>query len=94
MPQFIKGSELPRPMQEEAKRLWVHRFTGEHVPTWARKPMPNGNPYPLQFKDDSDWLANTAFPVTKSGRFSEQEKYCNSAPTWPNNPELRKEARA
>lgn len=35
-------------------------------------------------------LANTDFPATKSGRFSNRERYCHSHPTWPNNPELRK----
>jgi hypothetical protein len=85
----IKGSDLTPAMQAEALRRWVHRFTGDHTPAWARKPMPNGQPYPVQFASDSEWLANTDFTVTKRGAFSARDRYCRSRPTWPNNPELR-----
>jgi hypothetical protein len=86
---IVKGSTLPYAMQEEAKRRWVHRHTAEHVPIWARKPMPNGNAYPVQFASDAEWLANTDFTLTKGGKFSARDRYCRSTPTWPNNPELR-----
>ena len=85
----VKGSDLSAAMQSEARRRWVHRYTRDHVPAWAQKPMPCGKAYPVQFDSDSDWLANTVFTITKTGRFSGRDKYCRSAPTWPDNPELR-----
>lgn len=88
MPQ-VKGSDLPPALQREALRRWVHRFTKDHVPAWARDPMPDGRPYPVQFASDADWLANTVFSLTASGRFSERDRYCRSTPTWPDNPDLR-----
>jgi hypothetical protein len=69
---------------------YVHRFTGNHKPAWASKPMPNGGSYPLQFADDADWLRNTHFAVRTDGRLDRRAKHCTSNPTWPNNPELRR----
>ncbi|WP_440820389.1 hypothetical protein [Pseudomonas aeruginosa] len=86
---LILGTDLPHSLQEEAKRLYVHRYTGDHKPFWATRPMPNGNAYPVQFADDADWLANTRFEVTKRGAFSRRVVHCQSNPTWPFNPELR-----
>lgn len=88
----INGKALPYAMQQEAKRLYVHRFTGDHKPLWANTTMLCGKPYPVQFANDEEWLAHTEFEVTKKGRFSRRETYCHSQPTWPNNPELRREA--
>jgi len=78
------GNKLSMEMQVEAKRRWVHRYTGEHCPIWAR-----GGNYPVQFRDDADWLAHTYFSVTKTGRLDQRYRQCESYPTWPNNPELR-----
>lgn len=89
---LILGSKLSAALQEEAKRLYVHRFTGEHKPFWATRPMPSGAPYPLQFADDADWLAHTHFEITKKGEFSRRVMHCQSNPTWPDNPELRRVA--
>lgn len=85
-----RGSELSLDQQQAALARFVHRFTGTHKPAWACKPMPNGNAYPVQFANDSDWLANTVFAVTKSGKLDGRSIYCRSYPTWPENPELRK----
>lgn len=90
MPQFIPGNELPARLKAEALRRYVHRFTGEHKPQWAREPRPDGSAYPVQFSDDADWLRNTRFPVTAKGDLAARPSYCQSSPTWPNNPELRK----
>jgi len=46
--------------------------------------MPDGNAYPLQFKDDADWLENSYFAITKSGKFAVKPSHCNSHPSWPN----------
>lgn len=86
----MRGSDLPPTLQREALNAYVHRFTGTHKPQWACKPMPNGKPYPLQFRDDADWLANTRFCVSGRGRVTRLAGDCQSTPTWPNNPELRR----
>jgi hypothetical protein len=89
-PIWKPGNELPARIQSDCKRRFVHRFTGEHKPAWALHPAPNGKPYAVQFKDDADWLANTSFAVTRANSLDERVAYCESAPTWPHNPELRK----
>ncbi len=91
MPMMVLGAHMCPHLQKEAKARYVHRFTGEHTPEWARKPRSTGKPWPLQFSDDVDWLAHTYFPVTKAGKLALRPSYCQSTPTWPNNPERRKE---
>jgi len=81
---WTKGADLSPALQREVKARFTHRYTGEHVPTWVRKGMNNGQAYPLQFKDDNDWLANSYFPMTKEGRLHLRIHHCNSHPTWPN----------
>jgi len=70
MPTLVHGNELAPARQREALRSYVARYTGDHKPQWARQPMPNGNAYPVQFADDAEWLANTQFWVTKTGRLA------------------------
>lgn len=89
---FKMGNELAPHVQRKALAQFVHRFTRDHVPTWACDPMSNGQPYPVQFDSDADWLANTEFQVTKSGELDKRAKWCRSSPTWPDNPEHRKAA--
>ena len=83
-PNWRRGTELDHDSQREVLAAYVHRFTGDHKPAWAREPMPNGKPYPVQFASDADWLANTLFEVTKAGRLNRRQRYCYSRPTWPN----------
>lgn len=85
----ILGSHMGTYLQRQVLNQFVYRFTGEHKPAWANKEWKDGKPYPLQFKDDSDWLAHTYFEVTVKGEISKRNNYCESNPTWPNNPELR-----
>ena len=87
---LLLGTQLDYVAQREALARFVHRFTGNHRPQWAAKPMPNGSAYPVQFRDDADWLANTRFHVTNDGRLSSRHHSCQSNPTWPDNPELRR----
>jgi hypothetical protein len=47
---------------EEAKRMYVHRFTVEYIPAWADKPAPNGKYYAPQFLTDQEWYDHTIFP--------------------------------
>lgn len=85
------GSLLTREEQQYCLRACVHRFTGQHKPVWVHEARPAGGAYPVQFKDDADWLANTEFAVTKTGKLRRAKGVdCYSRPTWPNNPELRK----
>lgn len=84
------GTELDPSDQDHVLAAYVHRFTREHKPEWANKPWKDGKPYPLQFDSDADWLANTTFAVRKNGRLDHRVQDCQSNPTWPDNPELKK----
>lgn len=84
------GTHLTPAAQREVLAAYVHRFTGDHKPDWAYKPRVDGSAYPLQFASDADWLANTIFTVNRDGSLSKKQTSCESSPTWPNNPELRK----
>ena len=87
---MIRGDLLPAKLQADARRAYLHRFTREHIPLWSRKPRDNGEPYPLQFASDAEWLARTLFPVTvrKGGTLGDHTRAgkapCRSFPTWPN----------
>jgi len=81
---LIRGSELSAKLQNEVKRAFVHRYTGEHSPEWIKLPRANGVPYLLQFKDDADWLASTFFWITAKGNLAKRPNSCESTPTWPN----------
>jgi hypothetical protein len=64
---------------EQAKATYVHRFTIEHVPSWALKPMDNGKFYAPQYSSDKEWYDNTEFPPQNGLR-----KYCTSInQSWP-----------
>ena len=86
---FVRGTELNCTDRNHVLAAYIHRFTGNHMPAWAKRPMSTGAAYPLQFASDDEWLANTLFLVTKAGRLEMTVKECESHPTWPNNPELR-----
>lgn len=60
---LMRGDLLPSNLQRECFARYVHRFTWEHVPAWSKKPIPNGNAYPVQFDSDAQRLARTLFPV-------------------------------
>jgi hypothetical protein len=70
-------------VQRAALSKFVHRHTGDH-------PSPYNKELPLQFKDDQDWLSHTVFRTNKNGTLNARVIGCESSPTWPNNPELRK----
>lgn len=83
------GKDLTAEQQRQVLNMYVHRYTGTHKPEWANKEWKDGKPYPLQFKDDSEWLEHTRFQTRKNGTLVNCDE-CQSHPTWPNNPELRK----
>jgi hypothetical protein len=82
----VKGSKLSPSQQAQVLRVYVNRFTGDNHPAWAKQLRPDGSAYPVQFLNDSDWLENTLFFVTKSGELNKRHKFCHSSPTWPFNP--------
>ena len=84
----LLGSELSPSVRKECLARFVHRFTGQHRPEWANGP--DSLTCHVQFVDDEDWLAHTRFTVTKSGKLDGRFGHCESSPTWPLNPELRK----
>ena len=47
---------------EQATREYVHRYTCEHKPRWAKFPSVNGMYYAPQFATDKEWYDNTQFP--------------------------------
>ncbi len=75
----ILGSNLSPTLQAQVRAHFVHRSTGDSC---------YDSSYPLQFRDDADWLAHTLFWVTKRGTLAKRA-HCESSPTWPHNPELR-----
>lgn len=75
----VIGTQLSESARRAALARFVHRFTVNNRPQWARA-NPN---YLPQFLDDSDWLANTRFHVTKSGQLDRRYSHCESTPTWP-----------
>jgi hypothetical protein len=84
-----KGTELTAAQQRDVLAQFAHRYTKEHIPAWARQPRPDGSTYPVQFSSDQDWLEHSRFAVTSTGKLDGRVKYCESNPTWPDNPELR-----
>jgi hypothetical protein len=80
---WVTGDKLSPPAREQAKARFVHRFTREHKPTWARGKRPDGKSYRVQFASDADWLEHSEFAVTKSGKLDARSSHCVSHPTWP-----------
>lgn len=74
---------------EQAKARYVHRYTMEHVPAWARKPCIDEGTgtivfyYAPQYRSDQEWYDNTIFPGEK-GHYGGRETSCMSEKnTWP-----------
>lgn len=65
---------------EQAKAMYVHRYTMEYIPAWARKAnAATGLFYAPQYRTDKEWYANTVFPP-----HSGDKDHCQSAnPSWP-----------
>lgn len=80
----IAGNLLNPCDQERVLRAFAHRFTRDHKPAWANKPLSSGKFCRVQFASDTEWLANTQFAIRKSdGRLDMRVKACISHPTWP-----------
>lgn len=76
--QYAKGSSLKPSAQREALSRFVHRFTMEHVPSWALRPLDDGRHYAPAYASDREWLACTTFAITKSGDMDQRARFCQS----------------
>jgi hypothetical protein len=76
------GSNLRPDVQRECLARFGYRSTGNHN-RWLSYGCR------LQFRDDAEWLAKTKFWIRADGGLARNRHYCESSPTWPNNPELR-----
>lgn len=79
---------MARPLTfEAARRRYVHRYTLEHVPQWARTGVHRNEAgecgcYAPQYASDREWYESTLFPG--EGGIHPRETHCQSgAPTWP-----------
>lgn len=87
--QWIAGDKLRPDVQRQALARFVHRYTGEHVPKWARA---RTKPH---FATDAEWLAGTRFAIRGDGQLSERVRHCESSPTFPSpRPGVRQVTRA
>lgn len=67
----------------QAKALYVHRYTMEYVPAWARRVNPgNGKFYAPQYKSDKEWYDSTIFPG-EPGHDGDKNHCYSSGQTWP-----------
>lgn len=90
-PMLCRGDQLHREDQRLVLASFVNRYTGDHTPDWAKRTRRmNGEPYPVQFLNDQDWLRNSFFRVRLDGRLHGCGRHCHSYPTWPHSPHLRK----
>jgi hypothetical protein len=66
----------------EACASYVHRFTMEHVPNWAKEKREDGTYYAPQFSD-REWYENTEFPPHAFTRGKRDKSCYTSGLTWP-----------
>lgn len=82
--EYVKlGKDLSPEDQKRVKAEFIYRFTGEHTPKWARELRPDGSRYMPHHKNDTEWLAETWFAVTKSGKFCPRFGQCCSMALFP-----------
>lgn len=82
---------LLRPLTlAQAKGLFPHRFTMEHIPRWVKAmPRPDSTAwyYAPHFRSDEEWYENTRFPGEMGVALNAGE--CESFPTWPHGRRLK-----
>lgn len=71
---LVRGTDLPKHLQEEAKASFIYRFTGEHRPLWASRDQS-----PM-YRDDNHWLAHTQFHITVKGKIAKRKSCISSLP--------------
>lgn len=79
---------MTRPTFQQACARYVHRFTMQHVPEWARAPLTlkdgtNGY-YKPQHATCREWYDSTVFPGEADHKARGGDRsHCISTPTWP-----------
>lgn len=69
----------PKLSFKEACAQYVHRYTLQHIPQWAKQPAPGGKYYAPQYITDQEWYDNTVFPPD-----SLSKNHCmTSNQSWP-----------
>ncbi len=78
-------ASLLRPeVKRDVLARFVHRFTMDHVPSWALKQRPDGTYYAPHFASDDEWLSNTIVRTKKNGELDERFTSCETSnQTWP-----------
>lgn len=75
---------MSRPSFEEACSQYVHRYTMEHVPSWALGPISDGKFYAPQYRSDREWYDSTVFPGESHFPVAMGLKHCwSKSPTFP-----------
>jgi hypothetical protein len=90
---WVRGDNLSERDQNFVLYACTNRYTGDHIPEWVEYQFQRGEFVPLQFRDDRDWLCNTYFKCRADGSVDRRKRTLRSHPTYPFNPELRKERR-
>jgi len=85
---MVRGSTLSEADQTVVLNRFGNRYTGDHTPDWVKEAEALGLVYPVQFKDDAEFLNRTSFKTTKDGGHS-KSKACESKRTWPNGKKVR-----
>lgn len=67
---------------EEATRIYINRYTMEHVPEWARRPRAEGLYYAPQYATDREWYDNARFPG-EEGHLGITNDCTARNPSWP-----------
>lgn len=73
---------MTRPSFSEACTRYVHRYTLDHVPNWARWPRADGNYCAPQYRSDREWYDSTLFPG-EPGHIGDHKHCFSTKPTWP-----------
>jgi len=78
------ASLLPYHVQLEVLRRFIHRFTCDHRPGWALKPLSDGSYPGPQFVSDEEWLSNCVVHTRKDGELDDRFTSCETRNhTWP-----------
>lgn len=82
----MSHNHKPRMSFEEACRRYVHRYTVDHFPQWAKKPVvPEGMGrirfYAPQWRSDREWYEYHLFPPHNP--FSKTSCHATRVPTFP-----------
>jgi hypothetical protein len=68
---------------KEACARYVHRYTLQHIPQWAKSPMPNGKYCAPQYLTDQEWYDNTLFPPHALSMSKKDTSCYSNGQTWP-----------